>query len=123
MAKLPAHQTPRAKEAPLVSVVTPVYNGGEYLVECIESVIGQSYQNWEYLLVDNASTDLTPEIISRFASKDSRIKHVRFEEHVGAIDNHNRALRASIPPVNSARYFRQMTGSTPSVSRRWSLRV
>ena len=62
MAKPPEHQTPRAKEAPLVSVVTPVYNGGEYLVECIKSVIGQSYQNWEYLLVDNASTDVTPEL-------------------------------------------------------------
>lgn len=94
MANLPAHQTPRVKGDPLVSVVTPVYNGGEYLVECIESVIGQSYKNWEYLLVDNASTDLTPEIISGFASKDSRIRHVRFEEHVGAIDNHNRALKS-----------------------------
>ena len=82
------------KEGPLVSIVTPVYNGGEYLVECIESVIGQSYQDWEYLLVDNASTDVTPEIIARFASKDSRVQHVRFEEHVGAIDNHNRALKA-----------------------------
>ena len=81
------------KEGPLVSIVTPVYNGGEYLVECIESVVNQSYQNWEYLLVDNASTDLTPEIITRFANKDSRIQHVRFEEHVGAIDNHNRALK------------------------------
>src|SRR5580765_1811527 len=97
MAKLPAHQTPRVKEAPLVSVVTPVYNGDEYLVECIESVIGQSYQNWEYLLVDNASTDSTPEIISRFASRDSRIQPVRFEKHVGAIDNHNRALKGIDP--------------------------
>jgi glycosyltransferase involved in cell wall biosynthesis len=82
------------KDFPLVSVVTPVHNGEEHLVECIESVIGQSYQSWEYLLVDNASTDLTPEIISRFTSKDSRIKHLRFEEHVGAIANHNRALQA-----------------------------
>ena len=93
MAKLLDHQTPRVKEAPLVSVVTPVFNGGEYLVECIESVIGQSYQNWEYLLVDNASTDVTPEIISSFAKKDSRIRHLRFEDHVGAIDNHNRGFR------------------------------
>ena len=85
------------KDAPLVSVVTPVFNGGEYLVECIESVVGQTYQNWEYLLVDNASDDLTPEIISRFASKESRIKHLRFEDHVGAIDNHNRAFRTIDP--------------------------
>src|ERR1700750_1713611 len=93
MARTPRTPEPRAQDAPLVSVVTPVYNGGEYLVECIESVIGQSYKNWEYVLADNASTDRTPEIIDRFANKDSRIKHVRFETHVGAIDNHNRALK------------------------------
>ena len=94
--EVPRVVTPKAlrvNDVPLVSIVTPVYNGAEYLVECIESVIGQSYQNWEYLLVDNASTDLTPEIISRFADKDSRIKHLRFKEHIGAIDNHNRALK------------------------------
>ena len=92
--RLSYQSAPRVKDVPLVSVVTPVYNGEEHLVECIESVIGQSYQNWEYLVVDNASTDLTPDIITRFAAKDSRIKHLRFDEHVGAIANHNRALRA-----------------------------
>jgi len=47
---------------PLVSVVTPFYNTQAFLPECIESVLRQSYENWEYLLVDNCSTDGSGEI-------------------------------------------------------------
>ena len=78
--------------SPLVSVITPVYNGAEFLAECIESVLKQTYSNWVYTIVDNASTDATPEIIAHYAKKDSRIAHARFENFVGAIENHNRAL-------------------------------
>jgi len=59
---------------PLVSVLTPVYNGAEFLSECIESVLAQTYQNWEYTIVDNCSTDGTAEIARRYAAKDSRIR-------------------------------------------------
>lgn len=77
---------------PLVSVITPVYNGAEFLAECVESVLKQTYSNWVYTIVDNASTDATPEIIAHYTKKDSRIVHARFENFVGAIENHNRAL-------------------------------
>jgi glycosyltransferase involved in cell wall biosynthesis len=80
---------------PLVSVVTPVYNGATYLRECIESVLAQTYTNWEYTIVDNASTDETPDIAARFADRDSRIRHLRFEELVDGNENHNRAFRAA----------------------------
>jgi glycosyltransferase involved in cell wall biosynthesis len=79
---------------PLVSVVTPVYNGGDYLVECIESILGQTYENWDYAIVDNASTDSTPEIAARYAAKDSRIRHLRHEDFVDATANHNRAFES-----------------------------
>jgi glycosyltransferase involved in cell wall biosynthesis len=80
-----------------VSVVTPVYNGATYLEECIESVLAQTYPNWELTLVDNASTDATPEIAARYAARDSRVRHLRSEEFVGATENHNRAFRALDP--------------------------
>jgi glycosyltransferase involved in cell wall biosynthesis len=79
---------------PLVSVVTPVYNGAEYLEECMESVLRQTYANWEYTVVDNASTDATPEIVARYAARDARVRHLRFEDLVPANANHNRAFGA-----------------------------
>jgi len=78
---------------PLVSVVTPVYNGAPYLAECIESVIGQSHQNWRYSIVDNCSTDQSIAIAERYARLDNRITVHRNHVHVGAVANHNIALR------------------------------
>jgi glycosyltransferase involved in cell wall biosynthesis len=77
---------------PLVSVVTPFYNTAAYLAQCIESVLGQSYRNWEYLLVDNCSTDGSAEIAQRYAQRDARIRLVRNERFVGQVDNYNGAL-------------------------------
>ena len=77
---------------PLVSVVTPVFNGADHIVECIESVLAQTYRNWNYVIVDNASTDATPDIAQRYLALDSRIRHLRFEEFVEATSNHNRAF-------------------------------
>jgi len=82
---------------PLVAVVTPVYNGEKYLVECIESVLAQSYQNWLYTIVNNCSTDKTVEIAERYAKKDSRVRVRSYNEFIGAIENHNRALRIISP--------------------------
>jgi glycosyltransferase involved in cell wall biosynthesis len=76
---------------PLVSVVTPVYNGEEYLAECIQSVLDQTYRDWEYLIVDNQSTDGTFDVANSFA--DDRIRIVRNEQHLPIISNWNHALR------------------------------
>lgn len=59
---------------PLVSIIMPVYNCEKYISEAIESVLSQSYQNWELLIVDDGSTDHSPEIIDRYAQKDVRIQ-------------------------------------------------
>ena len=61
---------------PLVSIIMPVYNCEKYLQESIESVLSQSYQNWELLIVDDGSTDRSPGIIDAYAQKDARIKSV-----------------------------------------------
>ena len=57
-----------------VSVILPVYNGDEHLTECIESVLSQTYDNFEFIIVDDASTDNTPQILKEFAMRDNRIK-------------------------------------------------
>ena len=85
--------------APLVSVVTPVHNGARYLAECVESVLSQTYRNWEYLIVDNRSTDGTREIAQRYAGTDARVRFEAYDEFVDVIPSHNRALRL-ISPVS-----------------------
>lgn len=74
-------------------MVTPVYNGERYLVECIESVLQQTYKNWEYLIVNNCSTDSTLGIAKRYAERDDRIHVYNYDEFVDVIESYNRALR------------------------------
>lgn len=80
-------------EKPLVSVVTPVYNTEKYLAECIESVLAQTYENWEYVIVNNCSTDQSPDIIRRYAQKDSRIKIYTNDKLLAVMRNWNHAMR------------------------------
>jgi glycosyltransferase involved in cell wall biosynthesis len=82
-----------ANPQPLVSIVTPVYNGEKYIQECIESVLAQTYQNWEYIIVNNCSTDRTLEIVTSYAERYPKIKVYKNESLVTALQNHNRALR------------------------------
>ena len=81
----------------LVSVLTPVYNGDKYLVECIESVLAQTYRNFEYIIVDNCSSDRTLEIARSFAAKDARLKVITNDHFVSAIENHNIAFHLIAP--------------------------
>lgn len=75
-----------------VSVVTPVFNGGRFLDECIESVLAQQHSNFEYVILDNASTDDTSLIASRHAARDERIRLHRNDRTLPVIDNWNCAL-------------------------------
>jgi glycosyltransferase involved in cell wall biosynthesis len=82
-----------SQDEPLVSVVTPVYNGGLYLRECIESVLAQTYSNWEYVIVNNCSTDVTLQIAEEYARRDERIQVHSNDKFLDVIANHNRAFR------------------------------
>jgi glycosyltransferase involved in cell wall biosynthesis len=86
-------------QAPLVSIVTPMHNEAQHLVECIESVIRQTYTNWEYIIVDNCSTDQSLKIARNYAASDHRIRVVENDRFLNAIPNHNAALR-QIAPVS-----------------------
>jgi glycosyltransferase involved in cell wall biosynthesis len=92
---------------PLVSIVTPVYNGEAYLAECVESVLNQTYSNWEYIIVDNFSTDRTPEIVARYAQQCQRISVFRNHKLLPIIANHNRAFRLISP---ESKYCKVVSG-------------
>lgn len=79
---------------PFVTVVTIVYNGDKYLAECIESVLGQTYRYYEYVIVNNCSTDRTLEIAREYAAKDDRIRVICNERHVGVMENYNIGFRS-----------------------------
>lgn len=83
--------------APLVSVVTPFYNSAEYLDECIRSVLRQSFTDFEYVLLDNCSTDGSTEIARRHAAQDARIRYVRNVQFLGQVPNYNAALALISP--------------------------
>jgi glycosyltransferase involved in cell wall biosynthesis len=80
-----------------VSVVTPVYNGAEYLAECIESVLAQTYHNWDYTIVNNCSSDQSLAIAQRYAAKDPRIRVHDNSQFLRIIPNLNLTLRQTSP--------------------------
>jgi glycosyltransferase involved in cell wall biosynthesis len=100
-------KTMTTNEQPLVSVVTPVYNGADFLAECIESVLSQTYRNFEYLIVNNCSKDRTLEIALSYAKTDSRIQVHDNQEFLPVIANHNHAFRL-ISPL--AKYCKVVSG-------------
>jgi glycosyltransferase involved in cell wall biosynthesis len=78
---------------PFVSVVTPAYNGEKHLGECIASILAQTYENWEYIILNNCSTDRTLEIAESYAEKDKRIRICSNPELLPIIQNWNHAVR------------------------------
>jgi glycosyltransferase involved in cell wall biosynthesis len=88
---------PKVSDEPLVSVVTPVHNTEEYVAECIESVLAQTYQNYEFLIVNNASTDRSGEIIAKFAGSDRRIRVIETGKLLSQLENFNFALGQCSP--------------------------
>lgn len=65
------------KEGKLISIVLPVYNGEKYLEKALRSIVQQTYENFELIIVDDCSTDHTPDIIRRYVDKDKRIRCIR----------------------------------------------
>lgn len=79
-----------------VSVITAAYNCSSTIGETIESVLVQTWVNWEMIIVDDCSTDNTVEVVNEYIKKDSRIKLIQLEKNSGAAVARNRAIKASV---------------------------
>ena len=79
----------------LISVIIPVYNGEKYLSECLESVLNQTYQNLEIIIVNDGSTDNTENIINKYKENDSRIKNYKFENQRGVAAARNFGIKSA----------------------------
>lgn len=75
----------------LVSIITPTYNCAKFIGKTIESVLKQSYQNWEMIIVDDASNDNTEEVVKQY--KDNRIQYIKLRENGGAAVARNYAMK------------------------------
>ncbi len=80
---------------PRVCIGMPVYNAERYLEEALDSILAQTYADFTLVIVDNASTDRTPEICKAYVANDSRIQYYRNERNLGAAPNFNRTFTLS----------------------------
>lgn len=79
----------------LISIITPLYNGSDYLEKAIQSVISQTYRNWEMIIVDDCSKDDSLEKAQRYAALDARIKVLELAQNSGAAVARNAAIEAA----------------------------
>jgi glycosyltransferase involved in cell wall biosynthesis len=89
------------KQPPTVSVGLPVFNGEPFIAEAIDSILAQTFEDFELVISDNASTDRTQEICLAYAEKDDRVRYVRNRDNLGAAYNYNQTFHLS-----SGRYFK-----------------
>jgi glycosyltransferase involved in cell wall biosynthesis len=79
--------------APRLTIGLPVYNGEKYLAQSIDALLGQTYENFELIISDNASADATSDLCGQYARSDSRVRYVRQPRNIGAAPNHNFLVR------------------------------
>ena len=103
---------------PLVSVITPVYNREKYLAKCIESILNQTYENFEFIIIDDNSSDLTVNIIKDYLLRDSRIKFLENNKNLGATLSFNRGL-----DIAKGKYIARMDSDDISLSDRLEKQV
>jgi glycosyltransferase involved in cell wall biosynthesis len=90
-----AHASP----TPRLSIGLPVYNAEEFLPQALDCLLAQTFENFEIIISDNASTDRTAQICREYASRDIRIRYLRNNRNLGAIANFNRTFALSTAPL------------------------
>ncbi len=86
---------------PPLTIGLPVYNGAAFIGQAIESILAQTYEDFELVISDNASTDGTEAVCRTYAKADRRVRYVRNETNIGAAPNYNR-----LPGMSKGRYFK-----------------
>lgn len=104
---------------PLISVIMPVYNGAEYLPESIESILKQSFIDFEFLIIDDGSTDNTFEIIKKYANLDHRIQAIHNKNNIGIASSLNIGLARSKAPL-IARMDADDISTTDRLEKQWN---
>jgi glycosyltransferase involved in cell wall biosynthesis len=84
---------------PKLSIGIPIFNGEEFLPELLDSLLAQTFRDFEILICDNASSDRTPQICCEYQRRDSRIRYIRNGRNLGAIANFNRVFDLSTAPL------------------------
>src|SRR3989442_1823225 len=100
----------RSSRRPRVSVGMPVYNGERYLAEAVDSLLAQTYEDFELIICDNASTDRTGEIARSYAARDTRVRYARNEKNLGA---GGEILPALCPPPRGVKNPPAVSPTTP----------
>lgn len=106
------------KTTPLVSVVMPVYNGEKYVAESIESILGQTFSDFDFIIVDDGSQDRSADVIRSYEARDDRIRLLRIERNIGVADARNHAMNLS-----SAEYIAVMDCDDVCLPRRLERQV
>lgn len=103
---------------PLVSVIMGVYNSEECVGKCIESVLRQTYEKWEFIICDDYSTDRTYEVLKKFEEKDKRIKIIRNFQNLKLAASLNKCLE-----IAKGKYVARMDGDDECYSDRFAVQV
>ena len=88
------------RPVPIVSIGMPVYNGAQYVGEALDSLLAQTFTDFELIISDNASTDATETVCREYVARDQRVRYYRQTENVGAVDNFRFVLEKAV-----GRYF------------------
>ena len=102
--------------APAVSVVMPVYNGEKYLRESIDSILNQTYTDYEFIIVNDGSNDKTEEIILSY--NDNRIRYIKNEKNLQIVKSLNRGIELA-----KGRYIARMDADDISLPRRFEKQI
>src|SRR6202000_1115479 len=88
-------ETANMSKVPRLSVGLPVYNSSAYVAESIEAILGQTFEDFDLIISDNASTDDTGDICRRYLKQDSRVRYFRQPKNIGLSPNHNFCVEQS----------------------------